>query len=192
MHLDNSDNPVAFTLPYVAQKTIECGYQGRVTVAHIPSLSNVPDRLAFKAIELIKEADLNVCILPSRIKLTRVRELMAAGVNVICGTDNMQDAFIQLGNADMLNAMLLLAQVTGMGFDDELESIYKTGTSNAARALRIANEYGIGEGKRADLVILEAESVPEAIRNQAGRFAVIKGGVIVARKGCIPVVKWYP
>ena len=61
---------------------------------------------------------------------------------------------------DLLEAMLLLAQVTRMGFDDELERIFELGTTHAAKALRIDRDYGIEEGKRADLVILEAPSHP--------------------------------
>ena len=183
MHLDNSDNAVAFTLPYVCRKTIEYGYQGRVTVAHIPSLSAVPDRVARRVIDRVKEAGLSVCVLPSRIRLTRVRELMDAGVNVTCGTDNMQDAFVGVGNGDLLEAMLLLAQVTEMGFDEELERIFELGTTHAAKALRIDRNYGIEEGKQADLVILEAPSVPEAIRLQPLRRAVIKRGNLVVDQG---------
>ncbi len=183
MHLDNSDNAVAFTLPYVCRKTIEYGYQGRVTVAHIPSLSAVPDRVARRVIDRVKEAGLSVCVLPSRIRLTRVRELMDAGVNVTCGTDNMQDAFVGVGNGDLLEAMLLLAQVTEMGFDEELERIFELGTTHAAKALRIDRDYGIEEGKQADLVILEAPSVPEAIRLQPLRRAVIKRGKLVVDQG---------
>jgi cytosine deaminase len=183
MHLDNSDNPVAFTLPYVCRKTIQAGYQGRVTVSHIPSLSAVPDRIARRTIEQVREAGIHVCVLPIRIRLTRVWELIRAGVNVTCGTDNMQDVFIGLGTGDLLQAMLLLAHVTRTGFDDDLETIFRLGTVNAARALRIEKDYGIEEGKRADVVILEAESIPEAIRNQPARRAVIKKGRLVAEKG---------
>ena len=183
IHCDNSDNAVAFTLPYIAKKTMKCGFQGRVTVSHIPSLAAVPDRVARKTIDLIKEARINVCVLPLRIQLTRVKELMEAGVNVTCGTDNMQDAFVGLGNADPLNALLLLAQITKMGFDDQLEKIYRMGTVNAARALGIEKDYGVAEGKQADLVVLEARSIPEAIRSQAGKRAVIKNGKLVAENG---------
>ena len=183
MHLDNSDNAVAFTLPYVCQKTINYGYQGRVTVAHIPSLSAVPDRVARRTIDRVKEAGINVCVLPSRIRLTRVRELMEAGVNVTCGTDNMQDAFVGVGNGDLLEAMLLLARVTRMGFDDELERIFELGTTHAAKGLRIDGDYGIEEGKKADLVILGATSIPEAIRMQPPRRAVIKNGKVVVEHG---------
>jgi cytosine deaminase len=86
----------------------------------------------------------------------------------------------------MLNALLLLAQVTAMGFDDQLEMIFRMGTVNAAKALRIEKDYGIEEGKQADLVVLDASSVPEAIRMQPCRRAVIKRGKLVVELGRWP------
>ncbi len=187
MHLDNSDNPVAFTLPYVAKKAIEYGWQGKVSVGHIPSLTAVPDPLAHRTIDLMKEARVNVCVLPTRIRLTRVRELLEAGVNVTFGTDNMQDAFVTMGDADMLKTMLLFAQVTNMGSDEELRQVFRICTVNGAKALGAEEGYGIAEGNRADLVVLEAPSVPEAIRYQARKRAVVKGGRLVAEGGHLRV-----
>jgi cytosine deaminase len=185
IHLDNEYNAVAFTLPYVAQKTIEHGYQGRVSAAHIVSLALVPDRVAHETIDLVKEAQLNVCILPNVIRITRALELFEAGVNVMIGTDNLRDAFTHIGHgdADMLKAMLLFAQITNIGFDDQLEMVYRAGTYNAAKGLRIAESYGIQVGKRADIVVIEAENISEAIRRIPRRRASMKEGRIVALNG---------
>lgn len=189
LHLDNADHAVAFTLPFVAEKVIENGYHKRVTVSHIAALSYVPDRIAYNVIDLIKKAEINVCVLPGRIKLTRVRELFEAGVNVTIGTDNMQDAFSALGDGDMLKAMLLLAVVERMGFDTELAKIFDAGTINAARALGLENSYGIAEGKKADVVLIEASSIQDAIRYQAKKRAVIKNGKLVSDNGHLVIDK---
>lgn len=185
IHLDNAYNAAAFTLPYVAQKTIEHGYQGRVSAAHIVSLALVPDRVAYETIDLMNEAELNVCVLPNVIRITRALELFEAGVNVMVGTDNLRDAFTHIGHgdADMLKAMLLFSQITNIGFDDQLEMVYRAGTYNAAKGLGVVDGYGVQVGNRADLVVIEAESVSEAIRRVARRRVVIKGGRIVARDG---------
>jgi len=70
-----------------------------------------------------------------------------------------------------------------MGFDGDLERIFDLGTLQAAKALRIDRDYGIEEGKRADLVVLEAPSIPEAIRLQPRRRAVVKRGKLVVEQG---------
>lgn len=183
-HLDNWDGPDAFTLPYVAQKTIDCGWQGRVTAGHIVSLAHVDNAIAADTIDLMKKAELNVCVLPSRIRLTRVVELMEAGINVVCATDNLRDSFVRYGDADPLRAMLLLAQLTRQLDDAGLERLWSTMTGDAARMLRLT-DYGLVPGANADLVVLDAGSAPEAILLQAARLAVVKAGVQVA--GPVPV-----
>jgi len=178
-HLDNWDTPESFTLPYVARKTVEQGWQGRVSVSHIASLAMVSDAEAADAIDAVRRAGVNVCVLPTRIRLTRVLELMEAGVNVACGTDNLRDPFVRYGDADPLKAMLLLAQITNQLHNAGLERIWRTMTDNAARMLRLA-DYGLEPGCRADLVLLDATSAPDAILRQAARLAVFKRGVQVA------------
>lgn len=186
-HLDNWDGAEAFTLPYVAQKTISAGWQGRVAVSHIASLAHVSDSAAARAIDLAKAADLQVCVLPTRIRLTRVLELMEAGVNVACGTDNLRDPFVRFGDADPLRAMLLLGQLTCQLNDGGLERIWQTMTSSAARMLRLRC-HGLEAGCDADLVVLDAPSAAQAILLQAPRLAVIKAGRQVA--GPVPVTPW--
>lgn len=177
--MDNWDSPEVFTLPYVARKTIAQGWQGRVAVSHIPSLSCVSDAVAADTIDLVRRADISVCVLPTRIRLTRVLELMEAGVNVACGTDNMRDPFVRFGDADPLKALLLLAQITDQLHNAGLERLWQTMTGNAARMLRLT-DHGLGAGCHADLVLFDARSVPQAILLQAPKLAVIKAGRQVA------------
>lgn len=181
-HVDNADNSVAFTLPYVAEKTIREGYQGRVTVGHIASLAKVPDQVAARTIRLMKDADIHVGVCPTRIALTRVRELLESGVNVFIGTDGIMSIYSRSGTADMLMAMWLLALLTRLCGDADYEEILKMATYNGARAMGLGN-YGLGKGKTADLVLLEAKNATEAIGFQARRLLVLKHGRIVARDG---------
>jgi len=55
---------------------------------------------------------------------------------------------------------------------------------NSARMLRLSN-YGLTVGCAADLMVLDAPSVPEAVLTQATRLAVFKGGQQVA--GALPI-----
>ncbi|MGG6296636.1 amidohydrolase family protein [Leptolyngbya sp. AN02str] len=175
VHLDNWDGPEAFTLPYLAQKTIEAGWQGRVNVGHIASLAHVSDTDADAAIALVKQAGISVTVLPTRMKLTRVVALLEAGVNVVCATDNLRDPFVRHGKADPLAALLLLAQITGFTGDRQLNQLWHTITTHPARMMRRAN-YGLEPGCQADLVVLDATTIPEAILYQANRLAVFKQG----------------
>jgi cytosine deaminase len=178
-HLDNADVAHAFTLPYVAEKVIAQGWQGRVAVSHIASLAQVSDAQAAQTIDRVREADISVCVLPTRVRLTRVRELMEAGVNVACGTDNLRDPFVRFGDADPLKALLLLAQLTFSLDDASLEKLWSMATTRAARMLRLPH-YGLAAGCAADLMVLDAYSVPQAILEQSTRLSVLKAGVQVA------------
>jgi len=180
LHLDNADVPDAFTLPYVIEQTLRQGWEGRVVVAHIPSLAVVGEPEAAAAIDGLVRARITVAVQPTRIRLTRVRQLVEAGVNVVCGTDNQRDPFVRYGNADMLAAMLLLAQLVGMWSDDELSAVWAMGTVNGARALRREREYGLASGCRADLVVFDEPGLVEAILHQARRRFVVKAGRVVA------------
>jgi cytosine deaminase len=104
---------------------------------------------------------------------------MEAGVNVACGTDNLRDPFVRFGDADPLKALLLLAQLT-FGLDDaSLEKLWSMATTRAARMLRLPG-YGLAAGCAADLMVIDAHSVPQAILEQSTRLAVFKAGVQVA------------
>ena len=183
IHLDNIDNGVGYHLPHVVRRTKEYGLEGRVTVSHLVGLDNVPEQLTSRAIEWARDVNIHVCSLPARIRLTPIKKLMDGGVNLVIGTDNMQDMFTGLGRADMLEMALLLARVTKMTRPKMLEDIFATITTNGIKALELEEELGLEKGKRADLVVLDAPTVGDAIRDTASCSYVIKRGKIVARDG---------
>ena len=182
MHIDNADDGRAFSLAYLAEKTLREQYQGRVAAGHAVGIAHVPDDIAFAAMDRVREAGISIVVLPTRMKLTRVKDFLRHGVNVVLGTDNIRDVFVYLGNADMIETMLLLARILNVGSDAELEAIYQMGTVNAARAARLTN-YGIQPDCSVDLVIFKAHSVAETIITQARRLYVLKHGKIVAQDG---------
>lgn len=194
MHVDETDDPNSRTLEYLAEKTIAEGYQGRVTAGHTCALAAYPDDYARRVIEKVKRASLNVITNPAtnlviqgrgdrqpiRRGITRVKELLAAGVNVTFGQDCVNDAFYPFGRADMLEVALITAHAAQLSAPAEVETVFKMMTINAARTIGIQRDYGIGVGKTADIVILDATSPKDAIRRQAERRWVIKGGKIIA------------
>lgn len=193
-HVDEADEPIVYTLEYIAEKTISTGMEGKVTAGHCTSLAAVPDEVAKRVIAKCARSQLHIVTLPScnlylmgrkdkqpqRRGVTRVREFLQAGVNVAYASDNIRDPFRPYGNADMLEEGLLTAQVLQMGTPKELETVFRMGTYNPAKALGL-QDYGVQVGCKADLVLLDASSASEAIINQATRAYVIKSGKIVAK-----------
>lgn len=175
MHVDESDRPEDFTLPYVIQKVRQESVQGQVTVGHISSLSVLPDEVALRTIADLAEARVNVSVNPMIIKITRLRDLLAAGVNVMFGSDNIRDAFNPLGNAQPLGTALLACQLAALGSHEDLEQAFAAISTNAARAL---GEPGrtVAEGQLADLALFRAATPAEAILDQTPPWAVFKRG----------------
>ncbi|WP_025773859.1 amidohydrolase family protein [Neomoorella thermoacetica] len=194
LHADETDAPSVASLEYIASKTIQAGYQGRVVADHCCGLAAVDEATAGRTIAAVKEAGLSIITLPScnlylmgrndkglvRRGVTRVRELQAAGVNVAYASDNIRDAFRPFGNANMLEEGLITAQVLQMGTPAELEQVMKMGTYNAAAAMGL-QDYGVKVGARADLVLLDATTPAGAIIGQVEKVCVIKGGRVAVR-----------
>jgi cytosine deaminase len=111
--------------------------------------------------------------------MTRVKELMAAGVTVSFGHDCVMDPWYPMGSHDMLEVAsmaLHVGQLTGV---EEIKSCFAAVTTNAAKVLNLEH-YGIAPGCFADLVILQAADPIEAIRLQATRLYVLRRGKIIA------------
>jgi len=112
--------------------------------------------------------------------VTRVREFLAGGVNVAIGQDDIDDPYYPFGRGDMLELAFVMCHAAHLGTPAELESAFDMVTLNPARGMRLS-QYGAGIGDNADLVLLDAPDVHEALRLQPDRLAVIKHGEVVAQ-----------
>jgi cytosine deaminase len=196
MHVDETDDPGARTLHAYAVKAIEAGWHGRVTADHATALAAYDDSYAAKVIALVAHARMSMVVLPTKLMrggvrdkeprrrgLTRVRELLAAGVNVAYGQDVIQDGFLPVfGTGDPLQVGFLLAFGAQFSSRASIETLYDMATVNGARIMR-RPDHGLEVGAHADLVVVDAPSVQEAYRTQPPRLAVIHDGRVVARNG---------
>jgi len=199
MHVDETDDPRSHSLEYLARKTISEKYHGRVTAGHTCALAAYPDNYAKKVISLVKQANMNMITnpvtnlviqgredkQPIRRGITRVKELLEAGVNVGFGQDCVNDAFYPFGKADMLEAANITAHAAQLTMPKEIETVFKMMTCNAARVMGVLDDYGIEAGKRADIVIIDADSAKDAIRRQPDRRWVIRKGKVIAESKSI-------
>ncbi len=192
-HVDECDLPDVRNFMQVAALTKAHGYEGRVSCGHVTALCAVDDKTAEKAILAAKDANLNIVTLPScnlylmgrtdkqpiRRGVTRIREFLDAGVNISYASDNIRDPFRPIGNGDMLEEALITAQVAQMVTKSELMRVFEMGTVNPAKAMGL-QDYGLAVGCNADFVVIEAESVAEAMVSQPVRRYVVKRGKVVA------------
>jgi cytosine deaminase len=116
---------------------------------------------------------------PKRRGMTRVPELLAAGVNVAFGHDCVMDPWYAMGSGDMLEVAQMGLHVAQMTSQAGMKACFDAVTVNAARVMGLEG-YGLDVGCRADGVLLQARSPVEAIRLRAARLAVLRGGEVIA------------
>ncbi len=194
MLVDDTDDPNSRSLEYLAWKTMRAGYQGRVTASHCGAMAAYNDVYAAKVIDMVATAGITISVNahinlvcsarldrePRRRGIARVKELLARGVNVVSSQDDVNDPYYPFGKPDQLEVALMMAHTAQLTLPHELERVFDMVTTNAARAARL-KEYGIAPGRRADLVVIDAPSVHEALRTQPPRLHVIKDGRDIAR-----------
>jgi cytosine deaminase len=117
---------------------------------------------------------------PVRRGHTRVKELVAAGVNVAIGNDSVMDPWYPLGYGDPAQAAFVLAHFAHMSGATELPYLLEMITTNPARALGV-DAGGIRTGGPASLVVFDAPTPEDALRRVTPRFLVLRDGAVVAR-----------
>ncbi|MFZ9633237.1 MAG: amidohydrolase family protein [Alphaproteobacteria bacterium] len=184
MHCDETDDPMSRHVETLAFEAQRLGLQGRVVGSHLTSMHSMDNYYVSKLVPLMAEAGLGVVAnplinisiqgrhdsYPKRRGMTRVPELMAAGLTVAFGHDCVMDPWYSLGTGDMLEVAQMgvhVAQMTGL---DAMGACFDAVTCNAARLLGLEG-YGIEPGCNADLVLLEARDKVEAIRTRAAWLA---------------------
>ncbi|EFH82247.1 cytosine deaminase [Ktedonobacter racemifer] len=194
-HCDETDDPHSRFTEVMAADTMKQNWHGRVTTSHCTAMHSYDNAYAFKLMGLLKRAQMHVIAnpfdnvvlqgrfdtYPKRRGITRVKELLANGVNVALGHDSIMDPWFPLGRGDMLAAAQLALFLCHMSGYEEINDVLDLITSNGAKALRIEDRYGLEEGKPANFLLLDAPSAFEALRLLPPRLYVFKGGREVAR-----------
>ena len=194
MHCDESDDPLSRHIETLAFHTQRLGLHGRVTGSHLTSMHSMDNYYVSKLIPLIAEARVNAVAnplinitlqgrhdsYPKRRGMTRVPELMAAGVTVGFGHDCVMDPWYSLGSGDMLEVAHMGLHVAQMTSQAQMRACFDAVTVNSAKILGL-DGYGIEVGCHADFVLLQARSPAEAIRLRAARLAVVRRGEVISR-----------
>jgi cytosine/creatinine deaminase len=194
MHCDESDDPLSRHIETLAFEAQRLGLQGRATGSHCTSMHSMDNYYVSKLLPLIAESGVGVIAnplinitlqgrhdgYPRRRGMTRVPELMAAGVNVAFGHDCVMDPWYGMGSADMLEVAHMGLHVAQMTSQAGIRQCFDAVTVNAAKALGLAG-YGLAAGCDASFVLLQARDAVEAIRLRATRLKVFRKGKLLAQ-----------
>ncbi|MXV62627.1 amidohydrolase family protein [Natronorubrum sp. JWXQ-INN-674] len=193
MHVDETDDPAARSLEYLAAEVIDRGFDRPVTAGHTCALAAYDDPHAARVIDLVAEAGLTVITNPptnlllqgrhdghpKRRGITRVDELVDSGVTVAAGQDCLLDGFYPYGRASMLETALLTAHAAQLTTPAERRLAWNFVTANAATVLGC--DHGLEPGAPATFNVFpsEVESRHEAIRRgRSPRWVVHEGSVV--------------
>ncbi|MGO9962714.1 MAG: amidohydrolase family protein [Acidimicrobiales bacterium] len=179
---DDVASPMSRTLEYVAAKTVQARRYGRVSSSHNGALSSYPDTHAVKVLNMIRDAEMNICC-NSHVNLlgalTRVHEMVDYGINVSVGQDDLDNFYYPFGQEDPLEWAWSLAHAGQFAYPRGIEQVFDMVTVNGAKTLGLSG-YGLEVGCRADLVVLDCTHPREAIQYRSDRLHVISNGRRVA------------
>jgi len=194
IHCDETDDDHARFIEVMAAETIKRGMGGRVTASHTTAMGSYNAAYAYRLIANIAKAGLHMVtnpldnsVLQGRFDTgpvrrghTRVKELLAAGVNVAIGHDSVMDPWYPLGYGDPLQAAFMLAHYGQMSGASELPYLLEMISTNPAKALGV-DSGGIRVGGPASLVVFDAPTAEDALRRISPRYLVLRDGAVVAR-----------
>ncbi|MFV9672529.1 MAG: amidohydrolase family protein [Acidimicrobiia bacterium] len=181
MLLDDAGDPGLRTLEMMATEALRRAWEGRALAHHARAMQLYPDPYFERLVALLNAADVAVVSDPHTGPLhARVRELMAAGINVSLGQDDISDAYYAFGRNNMLEVAFLGAHLLWMMSEADMELLYDAVTVNPAKAIGLES-HEIAVGNVANLVVLEGHTVAEALRFHAAPRAVVSHGQLIDR-----------
>jgi cytosine deaminase len=179
MLVDDVGNPSLRTLEMMADRVIDTGWHGRALAHHARAMALYPEGQYNGLVALLLDAQMAVVADPHTGPLhARYRDLARAGVTVCLGQDDISDAYYAFGRNNMLEVGFLAAHLLWMMDTEGLESIYDGITTAAAQAMGL-DDFGVVVGSAANLVVLGATSVTEALRHHDAPLAVFNAGTAV-------------
>lgn len=178
IHLHDSGTEGTEQLRAIADRTRTLGLGGAVTVSHAYALGQVDADELDRTASALAAAGVAIMTNGPAGTMPPVLRLREHGVRVFAGSDNIQDAWWPYGTGDMLERATIIGLEGGLMTDEELNQIGSLITDSAAAVLGIA-DYGVHSGGRADLVVVAARSMPEAIAAHPERRWVLHGGRVV-------------
>jgi cytosine deaminase len=195
LHCDETDDPLSRHIEQLVYETQRLGLQGRANGSHLTSMHSMDNYYVSKLLPMMAEAEvsaianplINIVIqgrhdtYPKRRGMTRVPEMLKAGIRVGFGQDCVRDPWYPLGTADMLDIAFMGLHVAQMTSPEDMARCFDMVTKENAAIMGLEG-YGLEKGCKASLVVLDAGDRVEAIRLRAERLCVVAKGKVVAER----------
>ncbi|MCM3547878.1 cytosine deaminase [Alkalihalobacillus clausii] len=194
-HCDETDDEQSRFIETVAALAYQSGMKERVTASHTTAMHSYNGPYVSKLLRVCQLAELNFIANPLvnthlqgrfdhhpvRRGITRVKQLHEAGLNVCFGHDDIFDPWYPLGTGNMLQVLFMGLHVSHLTGYEQISQSLDFITENSAKTLYITDEYGIEEGKPANMILVDEKDEFNLIRRQAPVLASIRNGKIIAK-----------
>ncbi|MCI9473555.1 MAG: cytosine deaminase [Flavonifractor sp.] len=195
VHCDEIDDEQSRGLEVLAARAYESGLKDRVTASHTTAMHSYNNAYVTKLMRLLKLSEINFVsnplvnthlqgrmdTYPKRRGVTRVKELLAEGINVSFGHDDIFDPWYPLGTGDMRDVVFLGLHVCQMMGYQEIMDSYKLISTNAAKTLHLGERYGIQAGRPASFILLGADNFYNALNRKSEVLYSFKEGRLIAK-----------
>jgi len=179
MLLDDAGDAGLRTLEMMAVETIKRGWHGRALAHHCRAMSLYPTPYVQRLARILRTARITVVTDPHTGPLhARVKELLADGVRVCLGQDDISDAYYPFGRNNMVEVAFLASHLLWMMTRSEVSKLYDMITVDAAAAINIGR-HKILKGTPANLVVLKQNDLIDVLRFHDAPAHVIGSGKIV-------------
>ncbi|WP_328318962.1 amidohydrolase family protein [Streptomyces sp. NBC_00388] len=189
MHLHEPGPLGVFSVDLILERVRALGMAGQVTLSHAYDLGSVDEATTRRLIEEFAELDIAMAtIAPAQHRALPLADLTAAGVRVGLGEDGQRDYWSPYGNADMLDRTWQLAFTNRYRADELIEHCVAVATlggaavldGNLTRLTSVADRPGLAVGDRADLLLVDGETVTSAVMDRGTDRTVLHDGRVVA------------
>ncbi len=189
VHIDETLDPGARSLPILAETALRMGYARPITVGHCCSLSVQDDAEIARTLDLMVAARMQVVSLPMcnlylqdrapartprRRGVTLLHELAVAGIPVALASDNCRDPFYAYGDHDMLE---VFREATRIAHLDRPTGTWPNAVTQTPADMMSIAAGRIAVGAVADLVIFKARTINELLSRPQSDRMVLRAGV---------------
>ncbi len=183
IHLHDGGELGRFELELIVERTLATGAQGRVNIAHGFALAEISARAQQELLPRLAEAGISwTTVAPVGSSPLPWRAMRDAGMGLGLGTDGIRDLWNPFGDGDVLAVALTFARLHGLHADEDLVRAVSLATTEAAPFVH-RTQHDLRPGSRADIVLVDAQNVPDALVRAPRRELVVAGGRVVVREG---------
>ncbi|MBB5321958.1 cytosine deaminase [Marinobacter oulmenensis] len=195
VHCDEIDDPESRFLEVLAAEALRLDYGSRVAASHTCAMGSYNDAYCSRLFRLLKKADLRFLSMPTenlhlqgrfdsypkRRGITRVPELLDAGLKVAFGQDSIRDPWYPMGNGNLLRTLDVGLHACHMLGMNRIEQCLEMITDNGAAALNL-DHYGIAQGRPARCVVLQGQTPYEVLLGQSPVLASVRDGKLLVER----------